>query len=83
MEFEARKVVSRVFRNMLIRQIGTRYPTVSHIAENKDIIFSLLDGYKMNDGNLTFFLGSIPRNFKIFIFKPKFSFLRENHKNNN
>ena len=39
MEFEARKVVSRVFRNMLIRQIGTRYPTVSHIAENKDIIF--------------------------------------------
>lgn len=53
MEFEARKVVSRVFRNMLIRQIGTRYPTVSHIAENKDIIFSLLDGYKMNDGNLS------------------------------
>lgn len=49
LEFEARKVVSRVFRNMLIRQIGTRYPTVSHIAENKDIIFSLLDGYKMND----------------------------------
>lgn len=49
LEFEARKVVSRVFRNMLIRQIGTRYPTVNHIAENKDILFSLLDGYKMDD----------------------------------
>ena len=68
---------------MLIRQIGTRYPTVSHIAENKDIIFSLLDGYKMNDGNLTFCLGSIPREFKNFIFKLKLSFLRENHKYEN
>ena len=28
-------------------------------------------------------LGSIPRNFKNFIFKAKLSFLRENHKNVN
>ena len=28
-------------------------------------------------------LGLIPENFKIFIFKPKLSFLRENHKKDN
>jgi len=49
LEFEARKVVSRIFRNMLIRQIGTRYPTVNHIAENKEIIFYLLNGYSQKD----------------------------------
>lgn len=49
LEFEARKVVSRIFRNLLIRQIGTRYPTVNHIAENKDIIFYLLEGYDHKD----------------------------------
>ena len=50
LEFEARKVVSRIFRNLLIRQIGTRYPTVNHIAENKEIIFYLLEGYDHKDG---------------------------------
>lgn len=49
LEFEARKVVSRIFRNLLIRQIGTRYPTVNHIAENKEIIFYLLEGYDHKD----------------------------------
>ena len=47
---KARKVVSRIFRNLLIRQIGTRYPTVNHIAENKEIIFYLLEGYDHKDG---------------------------------
>lgn len=46
LEFESRKVASRIFKNLLIRQIGTRYPTVNHIAENPEIIFLLLDGYK-------------------------------------
>jgi len=52
LEFESRKVASRIFKNLLIRQIGTRYPTVNHIAENPEIIFLLLDGYKneTNDG---------------------------------
>lgn len=46
LEFESRKVASRIFKNLLIRQIGTRYPTVNHIAENPEIVLLLLDGYK-------------------------------------
>jgi len=47
----------------------------------KRICFLLFDSYYMT--HITVLLGWIPRNFKIFIFKPKLSFLKEIHKNDN
>jgi calcium binding protein 39 len=45
-EFEARKDVVQVFNNLLRRQIGSRWPTVDHIAGRPDIIFAALAGYE-------------------------------------
>jgi len=63
LEFESRKVASRIFKNLLIRQIGTRYPMVNHIAENPEILFLLLDGYKhqSNSGLIVALCGDMLR----------------------
>lgn len=45
-EFEARKDVVQIFNNLLRRQIGSRWPTVDHIAGRPDIIFAALAGYE-------------------------------------
>jgi len=45
-EFEARKDVVQIFNNLLRRQIGSRWPTVDHIAGRSDIIFAALAGYE-------------------------------------
>ncbi|KAF5346455.1 hypothetical protein D9756_010022 [Leucocoprinus leucothites] len=46
LEFEARKDVVQIFNNLLRRQIGSRWPTVDHIAGRPDIIFAALAGYE-------------------------------------
>ncbi|KAM0786937.1 hypothetical protein ACM66B_002358 [Microbotryomycetes sp. NB124-2] len=45
-EFEARKDVSQIFNNLLRRQIGTRWPTVEHLASREETIFAALKGYE-------------------------------------
>lgn len=45
-DFEARKDVVQTFNNLLRRQIGSRWPTVDHIAGRPDIIFAALAGYE-------------------------------------
>jgi calcium binding protein 39 len=45
-EFEARKDVVQIFNNLLRRQIGSRWPTVDHIAGRPDIVFAALAGYE-------------------------------------
>lgn len=45
-DFEGRKDVVMIFNNLLRRQIGSRYPTVEHICQNRQILTSLMTGYK-------------------------------------
>eukprot|EP00038_Savillea_parva_P008261 m.175764 g.175764 ORF g.175764 m.175764 type:complete len:333 (+) comp14051_c0_seq1:281-1279(+) len=44
-EFEAKKDIVQIFNKLLRRDFGQRNPTVDHIAENKDIIRLLVEGY--------------------------------------
>ena len=52
LEFEARKDVVQIFNNLLRRQIGSRWPTVDHIAGRPDIIFAALAGYENEEVSL-------------------------------
>ncbi|XP_050075670.1 protein Mo25-like [Anopheles maculipalpis] len=45
-QFEAKKDVVQVFNNVLIRELGSRLPTVDYICSKPDILYTLLDGYQ-------------------------------------
>ncbi|BEJ12386.1 hypothetical protein CspHIS471_0208460 [Cutaneotrichosporon sp. HIS471] len=45
LEFEARKDVGHIYSSLLRRTLGTRLPTVDHIAHKPAILFNALHGY--------------------------------------
>eukprot|EP01027_Heterolobosea_sp_BB2_P010764 GEZU01015759.1.p1 GENE.GEZU01015759.1~~GEZU01015759.1.p1 ORF type:complete len:277 (-),score=48.63 GEZU01015759.1:430-1260(-) len=59
LEFEARKVASQVFNNLLRRQSAGRYPTVEYICRNTQILDTLINGYEKPE--ISLICGSILR----------------------
>jgi calcium binding protein 39 len=45
-DFEGRKDSVAIINNLLRRQIGVRFPTVEYICQHRDILTSLMTGYK-------------------------------------
>jgi len=45
-EFEARKDVAQIYNSLLRRQIGSRWPTVEHLASREEAIFTAFRGYE-------------------------------------
>jgi calcium binding protein 39 len=48
-DFEARKDVVQIFNNLLLRQIGSRWPTVEYLTAKHEVIFAALVGYENED----------------------------------
>jgi len=48
-EFEARKDVANIINNLLRKEVGGRHVAAEHLAENPDILFTLLHGYENPD----------------------------------
>jgi calcium binding protein 39 len=45
-DFESKKDIASIFNNLLRRPLGSRMPTVDHIATRPDILFKLINGYE-------------------------------------
>jgi len=45
-DFEGKKDVAQIFNNVLRRQFGTRFPTVDHIMQKRQILATLIRGYE-------------------------------------
>lgn len=48
-DFESRKDVVLIFNNLLRRQIGSRLPTVDYISQHREILASLMTGYRNHE----------------------------------